>query len=171
MLSYSPILRHKIGAAQLIQGSLLSTVMTWGTFFSLVHTLFFSIRDWTLILHILSLSLCIMQPGRKCYFNTQYEFKNERWKWLSSLWPDHCHFYSGYDVEETNTSEVESYAVSTPPPVSAGIHNYSTPESTSKDIRNTDSGSCVPLRTCHLHISLLAFFGVVSIYMHMAYMA
>ncbi|PPD96842.1 hypothetical protein GOBAR_DD06110 [Gossypium barbadense] len=79
--------------------------------------------------------------------------------------------YDCYDVEETNTSEVESYAVSTPPPVSAGIHNYSTPESTSKDIRNTDSGSCVPLRTCHLHISLLAFFGVVSIYMHMAYMA
>ncbi|MBA0686587.1 hypothetical protein Goari_014183 [Gossypium aridum] len=79
--------------------------------------------------------------------------------------------YDCYDVEETNTSEVESYAVSTPPPVSAGIHNYSTPESTSKDVRNTDSGSCVPLRTCHLHISLLAFFGVVSIYMHMAYMA
>ncbi|KAL1143877.1 hypothetical protein V6Z11_A11G190700 [Gossypium hirsutum] len=79
--------------------------------------------------------------------------------------------YDCYDVEETNTSEVESYAVSTPPPVSAGIHNYSTPESTSKDIRNTDSGSCVPLRTCHLHISLPAFFGVVSIYMHMAYMA
>ncbi|MBA0590343.1 hypothetical protein Gorai_019055 [Gossypium raimondii] len=78
--------------------------------------------------------------------------------------------YDCYDVEETNTSEVESYAVSTPPPVSAGIHNFSTPESTSKDIRNTDSGSCVPLRTCHLHISLLAFFGVVSIYMHMAYM-
>ncbi|MBA0770009.1 hypothetical protein Gotri_018691 [Gossypium trilobum] len=79
--------------------------------------------------------------------------------------------YDCYDVEETNTSEVESYAVYTPPPVSAGIHNYSTPESTSKDVRNTDSGSCVPLRTCHLHISLLAFFGVVSIYMHMAYMA
>ncbi|MBA0715601.1 hypothetical protein Golax_014491 [Gossypium laxum] len=79
--------------------------------------------------------------------------------------------YDCYDVEETNTSEVESYAVSTPPPVSAGIHNYSTPESTSKDVRNTDSGSCVPLRTCHLHISLLAFFGVVSIYVHMAYMA
>ncbi|PPS10335.1 hypothetical protein GOBAR_AA10321 [Gossypium barbadense] len=79
--------------------------------------------------------------------------------------------YDCYDVEETNTSEVESYAVSTPPPVSAGIHNYSTPESTSKDIRNTDSGSCVPLRTCHLHISPPAFFGVVSIYMHMAYMA
>ncbi|GMI66088.1 hypothetical protein like AT4G35880 [Hibiscus trionum] len=55
-----------------------------------------------------------------------------------------------YDVGETNTSEVEAYAAS------AGIHNYSTPESSNKGIKNSNSGSCVGLQ-----FSLLALFGVV----------
>ncbi|XWS45594.1 hypothetical protein CRYUN_Cryun15aG0149900 [Craigia yunnanensis] len=67
-----------------------------------------------------------------------------------------------YDVEETSTSEVESHPASAPPAFAAGIHNYSTPEST-KDIGNNNSRTSDALRSCHLHVSLMSFFGVVSI--------
>ncbi|XVF18079.1 hypothetical protein REPUB_Repub10bG0180600 [Reevesia pubescens] len=66
------------------------------------------------------------------------------------------------DIEETNTSAVESHAAPAPPAFAAGIHNYSTPEST-KNIRNNNSRSSVALRSCHLNVFLLSFFGVVSI--------
>ncbi|XP_022752168.1 aspartyl protease family protein 1-like [Durio zibethinus] len=64
-----------------------------------------------------------------------------------------------YNVE-TKTSEVESHPASAPPTSAAGIHNYSTPEST-KDIRNNNSRTSVALRSCHPYVSVLSFFGVV----------
>ncbi|MFQ6623401.1 hypothetical protein Gotur_004354 [Gossypium turneri] len=67
-----------------------------------------------------------------------------------------------YDIEETNTSEEEQHPVSAPPAVAAGIRNYSTPEST-KDVKNNNSLTSVTLRSCHLHVSLPFFFGLVSI--------
>ncbi|MBA0706960.1 hypothetical protein Golax_019042 [Gossypium laxum] len=67
-----------------------------------------------------------------------------------------------YDIEETNTSEEERHPVSAPPAVAAGIRNYSTPESTN-DVRNNNSLTSVTLRSCHLHVSLPFFFGLVSI--------
>lgn len=70
-------------------------------------------------------------------------------------------FLTGYDIEETNTSE-EERPVSAPPAVAAGIRNYSTPEST-KDVKNNNSLTSVTLRSCHLHVSLPFFFGLVSI--------
>ncbi|XVF15968.1 hypothetical protein REPUB_Repub09cG0201600 [Reevesia pubescens] len=66
------------------------------------------------------------------------------------------------NVEETNTSEVESHAASATPAFAAGFHYYFTPEST-KDIRNNNSQTSAALRSCHLHVSLMSSFGVVSI--------